>query len=390
MKDIIMLKLGEIVLKGLNRGNFEQKLNGILRRRLAEYGKFDIYTMQSTVYVEALDDNADTVRAYDACRKVFGAVAITRAAISQKDVSDMARVACEYLGEDLKNVRTFKVESKRADKAFHMKSPEISAELGGRILEKFPHLRVDVKNPQLTVYAEVREKGVYIHKTAEAGAGGMPIGMNGKAALLLSGGIDSPVAGYMIAKRGVELKCIHFYSYPYTSERAKIKVLDLARAMTEYTGDLTVEVVPFTDVQIAIKRAVPEELFTLVMRRFMMRIAERRARMTGCRALVTGESLGQVASQTMEAIAVTENACGIPIFRPVIGMDKEEIVEISRKIGTFPISILPYEDCCTVMTPRHPKTRPTIEEVVEAEKELDVETLVNNAVEGTEIIKIKR
>jgi thiamine biosynthesis protein ThiI len=236
---------------------------------------------------------------------------------------------------------------------------------------------------------EVREHGAYVHGPATLGAGGLPTGMGGKAGVLLSGGIDSPVAGYMMAKRGVELECIHFFSYPYTSERAKEKVLELARLMSKYCGRMTVDVVGFTEIQEAIRDNCPEELFTIIMRRFMMRIAEKIAVDHGCGCLVTGESLGQVASQTMQAMNVTNAVCDIPVFRPVIGMDKEEIITIARKIGTMETSILPYEDCCTVFTPKHPKTKPNRRAVEEAEAVLDVEALVARAIENTEKVAIK-
>jgi len=284
--------------------------------------------------------------------------------------------------------RTFKVETRREDKHFQLNSPQLSSKIGGYILREIPELTVDVHNPEVTVNIEVR-KDIYIYADKQAGAGGLPVGTNGKATLLLSGGIDSPVAGYMVAKRGVVVNAVHFYSYPYTSERAKDKVISLAKIMTDYCGRVNLYVVPFTDIQLAINKLCPPELLTLIMRRIMMRIAEQIAKNTGSQALITGESIGQVASQTMEALGVTDNAVNIPVFRPVIGMDKEEIVQVAKKIDTYETSILPYEDCCTVFVPKHPKTKPRLEQLVEAEVALtDIEEMMAAAIEATEIVRL--
>jgi thiamine biosynthesis protein ThiI len=285
---------------------------------------------------------------------------------------------------DLSNIKTFKVEARRSDKAFPYNSPQICAAVGERLLETFPNVTVDVHSPEATVYIEVRDVAAYVHREPTAGAGGLPVGTSGRAALLLSGGIDSPVAGYMMAKRGLDLLPVHFHSYPYTSEEALQKTLTLARLMSLYTGRAAVQVVSFTEIQEAIRDNCEERLFTLIMRRFMMRIAERVALDNGCEGLITGESLGQVASQTMLAMAATEAVCALPVMRPLVGMDKTEIVATARKIGTFETSILPFEDCCTVFTPRHPKTRPGIAELEKAESVLDVEALVENAVKNSE------
>ena len=294
------------------------------------------------------------------------------------------------MGEELEYADTFKVEAKRADKSFPMKSPEICRELGGRILEQYHHLKVDVEQPDVLVMVEIRETAAYIHGKQLPGAGGIPIGTSGKAAILISGGIDSPVAGYMMAKRGLELTGVHFASPPYTSERAKQKVIALMEKMAEYCGRMKLFVVPFTEIQEQIRDRCPEELFTIIMRRFMMRIADQLARKQDCGALITGESVGQVASQTVKAIACTDIVTDLPVFRPVIGMDKREIIAIANEIDTFETSILPYEDCCTVFTPKHPRTRPRLDLVEAAEQTLDVDGLIAGAVAGIELVEIKR
>ncbi len=387
MKEIFLLKCGELILKGLNRGRFEQQLMSNMKRRLKPHGNFQISSKQSTIYVEPADDaNADA--AFDALTRVFGLAALCRAPMIAKELPAIIDCAVAYLAAPLQSARTFKVESKRADKRFALTSPQISSEVGAALLDAYPHLRVDVHKPDVTVYVEIRERYAYVHTTATMGAGGLPVGVSGRAALLLSGGIDSPVAGYMMAKRGLEILPIHFYSYPYTGEESKEKVLTLARLMGRYTGRHMVSIVPFTAIQEALRKTCPESLYTLVMRRFMMRIATRLAHDNGCGALVTGECLGQVASQTMGAMAVTEAVCDLPVLRPCVGMDKEEIVTVARKIGTFETSILPFEDCCTVFTPRHPKTNPTLAEVEAAEVGLEIDALVTEAVMKTEKVKL--
>ena len=388
MTEMILLKLGELVLKGANRYTFEDKLKSNLARRLKSHGKFRVYSRQSTTYIEPLDDGCDMDAAYDVAKKVFGAVGISRAKACAKTKEAMLETVRTYLAAELTGEKTFKVESKRADKSFSMTSIQLSQWVGGELDDLYPNLHVDVHNPALTIHLEVRDYAAFVHADPEPGAGGLPVGTSGRAMSLLSGGIDSPVASWMMAKRGVALEMVHFYSYPYTSPEAKEKVLDLARLLTPWTGRLIVHVVPFTHIQEELRRACPEELFTLLMRRFMMRIAEGMARRTGCRALVTGESLGQVASQTMPAMAVTGAVASLPVFRPLVGMDKEEVVRIARKIGTFETSILPYEDCCTVFTPRHPRTRPHLDEIEAAEAALDVEALVQEALDATERVKI--
>ena len=388
MNEMILLKLGEMVLKGLNRRSFEDKLQANIYRRLNNLGQFRVYTRQSTTYVEPMTEECDMDGAWEALTKVFGVVGLSRARACEKDKDAILAAAREYLGDKLSAARTFKVETKRADKTFPMTSIQLSQYVGGELDELYPDLKVDVHHPELTVHIEIRDYAAFVHADPEPGAGGLPVGINGRAVSLLSGGIDSPVASWMIAKRGVALEMVHFFSYPYTSNEAKEKVLDLARLLTPWCGRLTVHVVPFTAIQEELRRSVPQELFTLVMRRFMMRIAEQVARRCGAKALVTGECLGQVASQTMEAMAVTGEVVSLPILRPVVGMDKEDIVKIARKIGTYDTSILPYEDCCTVFTPRHPRLRPTLEELEAAEHGLDIEGMVQAAVDGIERIQV--
>ena len=378
MNDLILLKLGEIVLKGLNRRSFEQKLMGNIRRRLIGLGKFKVSCLQSTVYVEAESDDADMDAAFEALQDVFGIVKLSRAVPCEKDKDAIARRAIEYLRDDMLRAKSFKVESKRSDKSFPMTSIELSQYVGGELAEAYPNCEVEVHNP-----------AAYVHAQPIQGAGGMPVGSNGVAVTLLSGGIDSPVSSYMIAKRGVRLIPVHFFSFPYTSQQAKDKVVELGRLLTRYCGKMTMEVVPFTHIQEEIRDKCPEEYFTLIMRRFMMRIAERIALDAGAKAIVTGENLGQVASQTMEAMASTQAVLSLPVLQPLIGMDKEEIVVLSRKIGTFDTSILPYEDCCTVFTPRHPRTRPKLQEVEAAESALDVTALVEEALQGMERIELR-
>ena len=388
MTEMILLKQGEMVLKGTNRYTFEDKMRANIARRLKHLGKFKVYTRQSTTYVEPQSEDCDMDAAYEAMKHVFGVVGLSRAKAYEKTKEAMLETAKSYLGDQLSKAKTFKVESKRADKTFPMTSIALSQWVGGELDDLYPNLTVDVHNPELTVHLEVRDYAAFVHADPEPGAGGLPVGTSGRALSMLSGGIDSPVASWMMAKRGVALEMVHFYSYPYTSPEAKEKVLDLARLLTPWTGRLIVHVVPFTHIQEELRRACPEELFTLLMRRFMMRIAEGMARRTGCRALVTGESLGQVASQTMDAMAVTGAVASLPVFRPLVGMDKEEVVRIARKIGTFETSILPYEDCCTVFTPRHPRLRPLPGEVEFAEEKLDIQALIQAAVDGIERVQV--
>ena len=388
MHEMILCKLGEVVLKGLNRRSFEDKLMSNVNRRVSKCGNFRVYSKQSTIYVEPKDDECDIEAAFESCKKIFGIIAVSKALPCEKSIQKIISAAKEYLACEMRTARSFKVESKRADKTFPLTSIQISQQVGGALHQAFPTCEVNVHDPELVVHIEIRDDAAYVHGPAEEGAGGLPIGMGGVAVSLLSGGIDSPVSSWMMARRGVELEMVHFVSPPYTSQQAQDKVLELARLLTAWTGRLLVHIVPFTEIQEEIRRNCPEEYFTLIMRRFMMRIAEDIAAHNECKAIVTGENLGQVASQTMEAMACTQAVTHLPVLQPLIGMDKRDIVKIARDIGTFDTSILPYEDCCTVFTPRHPKTRPTVAEVAEAESALDIDALVREAVDGIERIRI--
>ncbi len=387
MKEIILIKDGELALKGLNRSTFEDMLVKNIRWRIKPFGAFDFRKSQSTVIVTPRDDEADMDAAVDEISRVFGIAGYSRAAVTEKDMDKILEVAPIYLKEQLLEAKTFKVNAKRSDKKFPLKSPEISATLGGKLLECYPHLKVDVKNPDIIVTVEIRDEA-YIRGNQLKGAGGMPCGSSGRGLILISGGIDSPVAAYMMAKRGIELVGIHFASPPYTSLRAEEKVHDLLSKVARYSGRIRLYTVPFTEIQELIRENCPEEYFTIIMRRFMMRLSNMLAKNTDCHALITGESVAQVASQTMLALGCTDAVAQFPVFRPCIGMDKEEIIKISRKIDTFNISIQPFEDCCTVFTPKHPKTRPQLPDVVEAEKSLDIDGLCNRAYEGFKQILI--
>ncbi|MBR5684325.1 MAG: tRNA 4-thiouridine(8) synthase ThiI [Ruminococcus sp.] len=383
MKELILVKYGEMALKGLNKKTFEDMLIKNIKRRLKPLGHFQMTSAQSTTYITPLDEDIDLNEAADRVGKIFGIATYCRACVCEKDFEDICNKSYEYLEDVLSCAKTFKVNAKRSDKAFPMKSPEICMELGGKLLEKFPHLTVDVKNPEVTVTVEIRDENAFVHAENIKGAGGLPVGSSGKAMLLLSGGIDSPVAGYMMAKRGIHIAAIHYVSPPYTSDRAQLKVEQLCQKLTDYCGGIAFYCVPFTELQEAIKDHCPEEFFTIIMRRLMMEIAQRIAEKDNCLALITGESVGQVASQTMAAMVCTDAACRIPVFRPCVGMDKTEIIEIARKIDTFDTSVLPYEDCCTVFTPRHPKVRPVLSDVEKAQNSFDFEPLIQKAVEGT-------
>ncbi len=387
--DIVLLKYGEIALKGLNRPMFEQRLLKNISKVLAPIGKFSIRKSQSMLYVEPLEEDIDMELAIEKMQQVFGIVNICPAVSCDKDMESIVKTTIACLHEMDTEGKSFKVEAKREDKQFPLNSPQICQQMGGAILKNVKGLKVDVHNPDILVQIEIRKKA-YIFTKKFSGAGGMPVGTNGKAALLLSGGIDSPVAGWMIAKRGVQLDAVHFHSHPYTSDRAKEKVIDLAKILSSYTGKINLHVVPFTEIQLAIIDQCPKTYLTLIMRRVMMQIAERIAKKGHAQALITGESIGQVASQTMESLAVTDNAVSMPVFRPCIGMDKEEIVRISKKIDAYETSILPYEDCCTIFVPKHPTTRPKLDEIIEAEKALtNLEAMIETAIEQDEVIVIQ-
>ena len=389
MRELILCKYGEIALKGLNKSTFESMLVKNVKRRLRFCGKFKYTKSQSTLYIEPLSEDIDMDEVVDRLKKIFGIAKLCRAIMVEKTMDSILNDTMDYLDEALLGAKTFKVNAKRADKKFPLKSPEICRELGHKILEEFQHLSVDAHNPDVIVTVEIREEHAFVNALKIDGAGGMPIGSSGKAMLLLSGGIDSPVAGYMIAKRGVQIDAIHFEAPPYTSERARMKVEMLAEKMAAYCGDINFHCVPFTEIQEVLRDNCPEELFTIIMRRLMMEIAQRFCEKEDIQCLVTGESIGQVASQTMYAMVCTDAACRIPVFRPCIGMDKSEIVEVSRKIDTFETSILPYEDCCTVFTPKHPKTRPVLKEVEDAQASYDFEPLIQKAIDNTKVYLIR-
>ena len=388
MKEILLCKYGEIVLKGANKRYFEDILCKELRKRAKKHGSFEISRAQSTIYVKPLDDFCDIDGMYEDALKVFGIAAIGRAAVCEKNIEDIKRVAREYIPQFLEGKKSFKVDGKRSDKSFPYNSMDLAQIIGGEILEATRgRIRVDVHNPEITVKVEIREQAAYVHAGQASAAGGLPVGTSGHGMLLLSGGIDSPVAGYMMAKRGVRVEAVHFESFPYTSELARDKVIRLARTIAAYTGDIYVHVVSLTKIQEELVKHCDEDYFTLLLRRYMMHIASRIAAEHDSKCLITGESLGQVASQTMEAIAVTDNASSIPVFRPCIGMDKLEIIDISTKIGTFDISIEPYEDCCTVFTPKHPRTKPQLEKVLVEENKLDFKALADEAIAGAYTIR---
>ncbi len=389
MKEVILCKYGEIVLKGLNKSYFESMMVNQIKRRMSGLGECEITYAQSVLYIEPLNDEFDFEEALRRVKTVFGIVTVIRAAACEKTVEAIKETAAEYLPDFLRGAKSFKVAGKRSDKRFPLTSPQIAAEVGHALIEAMPEIEVDLFNPERVVHIEVREHAAYLHAEGEKGAGGIPCGSSGRAMLLLSGGIDSPVAGYMIAKRGATIDAVHFESFPYTSERAKEKVLELAKLVTEYTGKMNVHIISLTKIQEELKRSVNEEYFTLLLRRSMMRLAERCARKYYCEALITGESLGQVASQTLQALGVTDSVTTLPVFRPCIGMDKEEIIAISRKINTFETSILPYEDCCTVFTPKHPKTKPVLEKVIFEENKVDMKALEDEAFAAIEEHTIK-
>lgn len=389
LKKIILVRYGEIALKGLNKPFFETELIRNIKKTLYGLGVISVSKSQSRIFIEPENDHAyDFNRALNLLSKIFGIVSVSPAYKIDSDFQNIIETTIMVVKEMMNPThKTFKVHAKRGDKKFPLDSPQINMEIGGVILENFSQLNVDVHNPDFILYIEVREF-TYIYSEIISAQGGMPIGTNGKAMLLLSGGIDSPVAGWMMAKRGVKLDAIHFYSYPYTSERSKEKVIDLAKILKTYCYNINLHIVPFTEIQLKLNDTCPKDLMTILMRRYMMTISETIALKNKCKALITGESLGQVASQTMESIAVTNSSVQIPVLRPLIGLDKTEVVDISRKIGTFETSILPYEDCCTVFVPKHPKTKPVLSEIIEIENKIDIKDLINYAINKIEIIKL--
>ncbi len=379
MKYIILMKYGELILKGANKSTFENALLRQVRKRIKQFGEFEVYRAQSTVYAKPLNDDCDLDGAYDACKKIFGFSALCKAAEVEKDMDKILQAVKEVAASSMRGAKTFKVEARRSDKKFALTSPEICDECGGAVLSTLPGIKVDVRDPEVIMRVEIRDYAAYVHPGQDKGAGGMPNGSNGKGLLLLSGGIDSPVAGYMMSKRGVNIEAMHFSAFPYTSERALAKVKTLAGILSEYQGEIVFHNVCVTEIQEELRDKCDEDYFTLLLRRFMMKISEKIAERTGCRALITGESIGQVASQTMEALCVTDQTVNLPVFRPCIGMDKEEIVTISRKIDTYETSTLPYEDCCTVFTPRHPRTKPDLDKVLAQQALVDFDGLVERA-----------
>jgi len=385
MREVIMAKYGEIALKGQNKRSFEDILIRNMKKALTGLGDLSYERMQSTVYITPMvSGGVDLDTAVERLEKVFGLGAIQRCAVLPKDFSAIVEQGVPYLGTFLKFAKSFKVEAKRADKTFPMNTPVIQRELGGAILDAFPHLQVDVHNPEVTVILEVRDKGAYLNPKRLTGAGGIPVGSSGTALLLLSGGLDSPVAAYMMAKRGIRLDAIHFQSPPYTSERALMKVESLCGQLKAYLVNMRLHCVEFTELQEAIRHNCPEDYSTVILRRMMLKAANAlclsKPPDNTYKALITGESLGQVASQTLPAIGCTDAAAHLPVLRPLIGMDKIEIVSVARKIGTFDISTEPYEDCCTVFTPKHPKTNPKLYDVERIEGNFDYDKLVTNAV----------
>jgi len=387
MDEILLVKAGELALKGQNRRAFEDQLVRSLRRTLP--GVWQFIVSQSTIQAIPKSPDTDMEEAGRRCGEVFGIGGYSRAARLPKSMEAILERCADYLRDSLTSASTFKCEAKRSDKSFPLNSPQICAAVGERLLEAFPHLTVDVHTPDVTVYIEVRDQFAFVHADQLRGAGGLPVGTAGDAAILISGGIDSPVAAWMMVRRGLRLTAIHFASPPYTSPRAEEKVHKLLRQVARYAGRIRLFVVPFTEIQEAIKESCPEDLFTLIMRRIMMRIAQTIAVRENCGALITGESLGQVASQTLQAIACTDAAVDMPVFRPLIGTDKDDIVAMARKIGTFDISILPYEDCCTVFTPRHPRTRPKRPMLEQAEAALELDKLMAGAIENAKYLGIE-
>ena len=381
MRELLLVRYGEVHLKGQNRPYFLRTLVNAVKNAVREIGG-NVWISDSRIFVSDAEDMDECIRRVT---KVFGVHSVCPAVEMEKaDFEAVCREAVELMRP---LTGTFKVNARRSDKHYPLDSPAINHQVGGSVLKNLPELRVDVHKPDHVLSVEIRDKA-YLYVRCIPAVNGMPMGTNGRACLLLSGGIDSPVAGFMIAKRGVELCCVHYHSFPYTSERAKEKVVELARILSEYCGKIRLYVVPFTQIQMDIHQKCPENYTTLIMRRFMMRIAECVARMDGAQELITGESVGQVASQTMEALGCTDEVVGMPVFRPCIGFDKIEIVERAEKIGTYETSSLPYEDCCTIFTPKHPTTHPKAELIHKAEEALEGEALIASALEGIEVIEV--
>ncbi|NLK69002.1 MAG: tRNA 4-thiouridine(8) synthase ThiI [Clostridiaceae bacterium] len=390
MKTIILVRYEEIFLKGLNKPMFESRLMKNIRKVLYGLGAVTVSRSQSRIYVEPNDDNYPIDEAITRLTKVFGIASVSPVKKLETHKDTIYEEAIKMTKEILTRHRyeTFKVETKRADKTFPLKSMELSSQLGAVLLKAIPQLKVDVHEPDFIVRVEIREN-TYIYTEKIPSVRGLPVGSNGKATLLISGGIDSPVAGWMVAKRGVKLEGVHFYSYPYTSEKAKEKVIRLTKILSQYNLGMKLHIIPFTEIQLAINQYCPQEYLTIIMRRFMMKIAERIALENGSLGLITGEAIGQVASQTLESLLVTDNAVTLPVYRPCIGMDKSEVVEISRKIEAYETSILPYEDCCTVFVAKHPVTKPDLQKTIDYESVLNIEELIQNAIDNDEVMLIE-
>jgi len=389
LKEVILVRIGEVVLKGLNRSSFERKLVYNIKEGIGTIGEVKVFNSQGRIYVEPVEDNYNFDYAIDKIIKIFGVVSVSIAFKVESDfdkIKELTKIYVEGLLRKTK-YKTFKVETKRGDKRFPLDSPAISREIGAHILDNFKELTVDVKTPDFILNVEVRESS-YVYSGKVNAFGGLPVGTSGTGLLLLSGGIDSPVAGWMMAKRGLKISAIHFYSYPYTSERSKEKVIDLTKIISKYCMGIDLFIVPFTQIQVMINENFPQDLSTVILRRFMMRIAERIAYDNNYNTIITGECLGQVASQTIQSIHATNSVVTMPILRPLIGMDKQEVVDMAIKIGSYETSILPYEDCCTVFVAKHPKTRPNINKILEYESKVDYNELVENAVRDVEILRV--
>lgn len=387
MEKVILVRYEEIFLKGLNRNIFENRLMKNIKQQLHSLGAVKVTRSQSRIYIESSDPGFDELEAVERLKKIFGIASVSLVSKVASDYDTIKAATLEHIDNLLKRnpYKTFKVEAKRADKRFPLNSPQICADLGGVILSGFPSLKVNVHTPDFILYVEVRES-TYIYSEIIPAAKGLPTGTGGKATLLLSGGIDSPVAGWMVAKRGVELEAVYFHSYPYTSERARDKVVKLAEILSGWCMGVKLHIVPFTEIQLAINEKCPQDYLTIIMRRYMMKIAQKIAEQNGSLGLITGEAIGQVASQTMESMLVTNEAVTLPVYRPLVGMDKNEVIDIARKIGTFDTSILPYEDCCTIFVAKHPVTRPSLEKTKTYEKVLNEEELIHTAISQTECV----
>lgn len=389
MKKIFLIKYGEIALKGLNKPYFERMLMQRIKTALKKFNIINLYRSEGVLYLEVDENHGDTAVIAE-IKKVFGIAYVSIAYETETDIEKISDTAVQFMKDLMghKDIKTFKVSAKRGYKQFHMNSPEICKQVGGDILRQVNEIQVDVHEPDCFIHVDVRRNNSYIYSEKIPGYGGLPLGTNGKGLLLLSGGIDSPVAGWMMAKRGMEIEAVHFHSYPYTSERAREKVLDLAQIIAQYTGKLKISIVNLLNIQQQIAEKCPEDEMTILSRRFMMKISEAIASQNRCHALITGESIGQVASQTIQGLVATDESVNMPVMRPLIALDKVDIIDISKDIGTYDTSILPFEDCCTVFLPKHPVTKPKLERILESESLVDVEGLVEDALENLEVERV--